>query len=126
MSAENNCPKTGEFSWNELVTQDVAASKKFYSSLFGWKTQPFGGSVDYTLFKQGKDMVGGLMKCPRPGLPSHWLSYVTVADVDKTVKKAKKLGAEIVMPPFDVPTVGRIAVIVDPQGAAIGVFKPMM
>jgi hypothetical protein len=38
MSAENNCPKTGEFSWNELVTQDVAASKKFYSGLFGWKT----------------------------------------------------------------------------------------
>lgn len=126
MSAENNCPKIGEFSWNELVTQDVARSKKFYTGLFGWKTQAFGKGADYTLFKQGKDMVGGLMKCPRPGLPSHWLAYVTVADVDKTAKKAEKLGAKIVMPPFDVPTVGRIAVLIDPQGAAIGIFKPAM
>jgi predicted enzyme related to lactoylglutathione lyase len=126
MSAEKNCPKTGEFSWNELVTQDVAASKKFYTGLFGWKAQPFGHGAYYTLFQQGKDMVGGLMKCPKPGAASHWLAYVTVADVDKTAQKAQKLGAEIVMPPFDVPTVGRIAVLVDPQGAAIGIFKPAM
>ncbi|MFZ1072273.1 MAG: VOC family protein [Verrucomicrobiia bacterium] len=126
MSAEENCPKIGEFSWNELVTQNVAASKKFYTGLFGWKTQPFGKGTDYTIFKQGKDMVAGLMKCPKPGAPSHWLAYVTVADVDKTAQKAKKLGAEIVVPPFDVPTVGRIAVLVDPQGAAIGIFKPTM
>ncbi|MGB7768003.1 MAG: VOC family protein [Verrucomicrobiia bacterium] len=126
MSAEKNSPQIGGFSWNELVTQDVAASKKFYSGLFGWKTQPFGKGADYTLFKQGKDMVGGLMKCPQPGAPPHWLAYVTVADVDKSAQKAKKLGAEIVVPPFDVPTVGRIAVLVDPQGAAIGIFKSMM
>jgi predicted enzyme related to lactoylglutathione lyase len=71
-------------------------------------------------------MVGGLMQCPKPGLPSHWLPYVTVEDVDATAAKAKKLGAQIAMEPLDVPTVGRIAVLVDPHGAAIGLFKPKM
>jgi predicted enzyme related to lactoylglutathione lyase len=69
-------------------------------------------------------MVGGMMKCPKPGAPSHWLAYVTVENVDATAEKARKLGAQIVIPPFDVPTVGRIAVLVDPQGASIGLFKP--
>ncbi|HEY4952067.1 MAG TPA: hypothetical protein VII71_01615 [Verrucomicrobiae bacterium] len=59
-------------------------------------------------------------------MPAHWLPYVTVADVDQTVKKAKKLRAKICAAPFDVPTVGRIAVLVDPKGGAIGIIKPMM
>jgi predicted enzyme related to lactoylglutathione lyase len=126
MSTENNCPKTGEFSWNELVSTDVASAKKFYTGLFGWQAESFPAGADYTLFKQGDTMVGGLMKCPKPGLPSHWLPYVTVDDVDASAAKAKGLGAQVVMEPFDVPTVGRIAVLLDPQGAAIGLFKPMM
>jgi uncharacterized protein len=124
MSEETNCPKIGEFAWNELVSQDVTASKKFYSGLFGWKPEAFQG--DYTLFKQGETMVGGLMKCPKPGLPTHWLPYVAVEDVDASARKAKSLGAQIVMEPFDIPSVGRIAVFVDPQGAAMGLFKPAM
>ena len=128
MSEENNdnCPEVGEFSWNELVSTDVAASKKFYSSLFGWSTDAFMGGTDYTLFKQGDTMVGGLMQCPKGGVPSHWLPYVTVDDVDASAAKAKSLGAQVVMEPFDVPTVGRIAVLLDPQGAAVGLFKPSM
>lgn len=121
---EMKCPEIGEFSWNELVTTDEAGAKKFYTSLFGWSTQAFGGD-GYTLFKQGETMVGGMMKCPKPGLPAHWLAYVTVEDVDAAAAKAAKLGAKIVMDPFDVPTVGRIAVLVDPQGASIGLFKPL-
>ena len=112
----------GHFSWNELVTTDTARAKKFYSGLFGWKSEAFG--ADYTLFKQGKEMVGGMMKCPKPGLPAHWLGYVTVKDVDASAAKAKKLRGKVVIPPFDVPEVGRIAVVVDPQGASIGLFKP--
>src|SRR5262245_37058358 len=64
MSAENansNCPKPGEFAWNELVTVDVAAAQKFYTGLFGWNAQSFPGNADYTLFKQGETMIGGLM-----------------------------------------------------------------
>jgi predicted enzyme related to lactoylglutathione lyase len=126
MSEENNCLKPGEFSWNELLSTDVAHSQKFYTSLFGWQAEPFGGGGDYTVFKQGDTMVGGMMKSPKPGVPTHWLAYVTVEDVDATAAKAKTLGAQVVMEPFDVPTVGRIAVLLDPQGAPIGLFKPKM
>jgi predicted enzyme related to lactoylglutathione lyase len=123
MSSEKECPQAGQFSWNELVAIDEAVAKKFYTGLFGWKTEAFGGPANYTLFKQGDTMVGGMMKCPDPGGAAHWLAYVTVDDVDATAATAAKLGGKIVVEPFDVPTVGRIAVLVDPQGAAIGIFK---
>ena len=119
-------PKPANSVGTSSISTDVAASKQFYSGLFGWEPATFAGGAHYTIFKQGETMVGGLMQCPKPGLPSHWLPYVTVEDVDASAAKAKSLGAQVVMEPFDVPTVGRIAVLVDPQGAAIGLFKPKM
>jgi hypothetical protein len=124
MSKKANSPRAGHFGWNELVTTRVPAAKKFYTGLLGWKTKPFGHGMEYTLFLKGKDMVGGLMKCPRPGLPAQWIPYVIVDDVDGTAKKAARLKGQVVMPPFEVPDVGRIAVLLDPQGAAFGIFKP--
>jgi predicted enzyme related to lactoylglutathione lyase len=126
MSAKKQSSRLNRFIWNELVAKNETAAKKFYTGLFGWKAEPFGKDMPYTLFKQGKDGVGGMMKCPAPDNATGWLPYVVVADVDKTVKKAKKLRAKIAVEPFDVKTVGRIAVLVDPQGAAIGVIKPSM
>ena len=127
MSKKANTPKPGDFCWNELVTTSVLAAKKFYSGLLGWKTKPFkGGMVDYTIIQKGRDGMGGMMKCPKPGNPAQWIPYVLVADVDATVKKAVKLRGQVFMPPFDVPTVGRIAVLADPQGAAFGIIKPAM
>jgi len=126
MSKKRNVPEPGKFIWNELVAKNEAVAKKFYKGLFGWKPEPFGKGVAYTLFKQGKDGIGGMMKCPDPDNATGWLPYVTVADVDKTAAKAKKLGAHIAVPAFDVPAVGRIAVLVDPQGAAIGIITPKM
>ena len=118
-------PKPGDFCWNELVTPSVPAAKKFYAGLLGWKTKPFNqGPGDYTIIQKGKDGMGGMMKCPVPGNPAHWLPYVLVADVDATVKKAKKLRGKVCVPPVDVPTVGRIAVLADPQGAAFGIIQP--
>jgi len=117
-------PKRGRFVWNELVTTNLPAAKKFYSGLLGWKAKPFGKGLDYTLLMKGKDSVGGMMKCPKPGLPAHWIPYVFVDNVDATAKQAAKLRGKVVMEPFDVPDVGRIAVLLDPQGAAIGIFKP--
>jgi len=124
MSEDKNCVKSGQFGWNELVTPNVAAAKKFYAGMLGWKTQPFGKGVDYTLFKRSKDMVGGLMKCPKPGMPAQWVPYVNVDDVDATAKKAIKLKGKVMMAPYDIPDVGRVAVLLDPQGAVIGIFKP--
>ena len=129
MSAEQACPLPGQFLWNELVTTDESAAATFYTALFGWKTEAFKPGqptvVPYTRFKQGDALVGGMMKCPHPGLPAHWLAYVNVPDVDVAATEAAKLGGQIVVPPRDIPTVGRIAVLVDPQGAAIGIFKPL-
>jgi predicted enzyme related to lactoylglutathione lyase len=122
-----NTPKPGDFCWNELVTTNVPAAKKFYTTLLGWKTKPFDqGMVDYTIIQKGENGMGGIMKCPTPGNPAQWIPYMLVADVDATVKKAAKLRGKVFMPPFDVPTVGRIAVLADPQGAAFGIITPKM
>ena len=124
MSKSKPPVKPGKFCWNELVTTNVPAAKKFYTSLLGWKTKPFGEGVDYTIVTSGKDGIGGIMKSPKPGCPAQWVPYVIVADVDAIVKKTKKLKGKIAMPPMDIPTVGRIAVLIDPQGAVFGVIKP--
>jgi uncharacterized protein len=128
MSEEKDCLKPGEFSWNELIASDEAAQKKFYTGLFGWTAEAFGGGEKrpYTLFKKGDAMVGGMMKRPKPDGPTHWLAYVKVEDVDGVATNAKKLGGKIIVEPMDIPDVGRIAVILDPQGAPIGLYTSAM
>jgi predicted enzyme related to lactoylglutathione lyase len=126
MSKNKQHPKPGGFCWNELVTSNVPAAKKFYTGLLGWKTKPFGRGMEYTIILKGREGIGGIMKCPKPGLPAQWIPYIFVGDVDATVKKVSKLRGKVCMPPFDVPTVGRIAVLSDPQGAAFGIIKPKM
>lgn len=117
--------KHGMFSWFELMTTDVASAKKFYRSLFGWKTADLKMSgMKYATVAVGADEVGGIMPLP-PGakkLPPQWGVYVTVDDVDATAKKTVKLGGKILMPPTDIPGVGRFCVIQDPQGAMLSVI----
>lgn len=116
----------GEFCWNELLTSDEAAATKFYSTVFGWQTATFPGTdVKYTIWKNQGKGVGGLMKRPIEDIPPHWLSYVTVSDVDAAAKRTGDAGGKVMMPAFDVPTVGRIAVIQDPQGASLGIIQPL-
>jgi len=119
-------PPAGEFSWNELMTSDEAGATKFYSQVFGWQTADFPtAGIKYSIWKQdGKD-VGGLMKRPCDDIPPHWVGYVTVADADATAKKAQQAGGRVLMPAFDVPKVGRIAMLQDPQGASLGIFQPL-
>ena len=112
----------GAFSWSELMTSDVAAAKAFYSQLFGWEMQDMSmEGTTYTVLKAGGAEVGGLMATPpeAQGAPPQWGSYVTVDDVDATVATAEKLGGKILVPPRDIPDVGRFCVIQDPQGAVI-------
>ena len=80
--------------------------------------------MKYTMFKQNGQKSGGLMQKQHEQAPPHWLAYVEVESVDASAKKAGELGATIVMPPMDIPTVGRIAIFQDPQGAALGIFQP--
>ena len=115
-------PKAGHFSWNELVTADTSASADFYGRLFGWKAVPFGPEGGYVLFKTNPDEMGlaGMMAAPQPGMPTHWQSYVVVDDADASLEKAASLGAKVLMPVTEIPNVGRIALIADPQGAVLG------
>lgn len=119
--------KHGQFSWNELVTTDPAAATKFYSQLFGWKTQEMPmPNFTYTIVTASNAEFGqgGIMAVPpnAQGMPPAWISYVTVDDVDATAKQAEQLGGKIMCPPTDIPNVGRFAVIIDPQGAAIAII----
>jgi uncharacterized protein len=117
--------KQGAFSWAELATTDVEGAKRFYTGLLGWTTElaPVEG-MEYTLVKAGGEEVGGIMgvECAGGEIAPHWGIYITVDDVDATVRKAKELGGTVIMPPTDIPKVGRFSVIQDPQGVVFSVI----
>jgi uncharacterized protein YndB with AHSA1/START domain/predicted enzyme related to lactoylglutathione lyase len=119
-----NPPAAGTFCWNELLTRDVEAAGSFYTGLFGWEqSESEGGERPYKMFKKGLNVVGGIMEAPSAQVSPQWLAYVHVNDVDATVQKAIFLGGKVAQEPFDVANVGRIAVVQDPQGASLGLFK---
>src|SRR5712692_5500182 len=119
----------GSFCWIELATTDQKAAKDFYSSLFGWSPQdsPIGPSEFYTIFKlEGRDAAAGytLREDQRAhGVPPNWMIYITVDSADQAAAKAKQLGGTVVMTPFDVMDLGRMAVIQDPTGAHFCVWQ---
>jgi uncharacterized protein len=121
---------SGDFVWYELMTSDPAAAIRFYGEVVGWKTERFGDGdgVDYKMWVGSQGPLGGVMQLPeaavKMGAPPHWISNVTVDDVDATVARVKALGGSVYKDPVDMPTVGRFAVIADPQGAVIAVFTP--
>jgi uncharacterized protein len=118
-------PPEGVFVWDELGTTDVDGAQRFYEQVFGWTTSNMGPEYGgYRIFNRGETGVGGLMALPHEGIPPHWQPYVAVDDADATVAKAKELGANALLEPMDVPKVGRIAVLNDPQGATFGIIKP--
>jgi predicted enzyme related to lactoylglutathione lyase len=114
------------FCWNELATKDAKKAGDFYSGLFGWgKNVQQMGPMTYTSFINGERPAGGMYE-PTPDMgnvPPHWLVYFAVDDCDAKAKKAGELGANTIVPPADIPGVGRFAVIQDPQGAAFGIIK---
>ena len=116
----------GSFVWHELLTTDPKSAAAFFTKVVGWKTQPWGQDGSYTLFLSGSRQMAGLMALPdearKMGAPSHWLTYVGTPNVDETVRLAASLGAKVHKGPEDIPTVGRFAVIEDPQSAYLGVY----
>ena len=119
----------GTFYWNELMTSDVDRARAFYSATLGWtfEPMPMGEGTTYWVIRLGETMVGGMMDMngvTPPGVPPHWFAYIAVDDVDAKVANAVSLGATIVRPAWDVPGVGRIAILMDPLGAAQGWMTP--
>jgi predicted enzyme related to lactoylglutathione lyase len=119
----------GAFSWSELTTTDPAAAAEFYGTLFGWTAKDMGSDMGgYRVVNVGETSVGGIMGMPpdAPPMPPHWGCYVTVANVEQTLAKATALGAKVLMQPMDIPKVGRMAVLQDPQGAVLSVIAYAM
>jgi predicted enzyme related to lactoylglutathione lyase len=88
----------GSFHWNELMTRDAARARQFYQDAIGWRFE---------------------------GMPEGWMPYLAVDDVDARVEKAVQAGAQLMRPIFDVPEVGRIAILREPGGAGIGWMTPV-
>jgi len=116
------------FGWAELSARGLDKAKPFYKKLFGWgdKTSPMGeGQPDYTEFQlAGESVAGGMEMSPMvpAEVPSYWMLYFSVADVDTATKKAIDLGAKEMMGPQDFPG-GRFSILSDPQGATFGLLK---
>ena len=121
----------GLFGWVDLSTTDVGAAKAFYSELFGWETEdvptPMGPA--YTMASKDGLTVAGIGPQPpgmaAQGVPSMWNSYVMVQDLDAICAAVGGAGGQVVMPPMDVMTQGRMAMVMDPTGAVVGVWQPI-
>ncbi len=119
----------GTFHWNELMTWNVEKAKAFYAETLGWQYEAFPmPNGAYTVCKAGGSPVGGMLEMTPggefDGLPEHWFAYIAVDDVDARLAKTEAAGGAIIRPPFDVPDVGRIAIVKDSAGAAIGWITP--
>ena len=115
----------GVFVWDELGTTDVDGVQRFYEEVFGWTTSDMGPDYGgYRIFNQGETGIAGLMTLQDDRMPPHWQPYVAVSDPDETTAKAKELGGGALMEPMDVPKVGRLGVLRDPQGAVFGIIRP--
>jgi hypothetical protein len=112
----------GTFCWPELATTDAAGAKKFYGGLFGWDfaDNDMGEGGTYTTLSLKGSQVGALygQKAEdQKRMPPHWSAYVAVESADQAASQAKQLGATLMMEPFDVVDLGRMAVVQDPTGA---------
>jgi predicted enzyme related to lactoylglutathione lyase len=123
MGARTSYPP-GTFSYVELVTSDADAAKAFYNSLFGWEYEdtPIPEGMTYTMASRDGRQVGALFASDEQ--PPHWNCYVTVASADDAAERARESGGTVVMEPFDVMELGRMAVVVDPTGAALCLWEP--
>jgi len=119
----------GHFHWNELMTRKPERAKAFYKKTIGWtfsKMKMPDGRAYWVAMVKGKPVAGIFDLSPKmfKGVPESWMSYLAVDDVDKRVKKAVKAGAKLMSPAFDVPGVGRIAMLREPGGAGVGWMTP--
>jgi predicted enzyme related to lactoylglutathione lyase len=125
-TAQNPRPGDGAIHWVELHSTDIDADIEWLTNAFGLTAgamdMPNGGS--YYMLGDEETSVGGAMQTMNPGAPSHWLVWISVADVDACLGRVKSQGGQIFNDPMDMPGVGRMAVVADNQGAAFGVITP--
>lgn len=116
----------GTLTWNENVTPEPERAAEFYKDVFGYDVEAsdMGGAEPYRVLQvDGKGVAGMLPLTPEMGpMPPNWTTIFGVEDTDAAVGKAKDLGGQVLVEPFDIPTVGRYAVVQDPVGAVFGVL----
>jgi uncharacterized protein len=113
----------GAFIWSELHTSDLERARQFYTNVFGWD---WGGAPEYAEVQVNGRSVAGAMTRPADlpaEIPDHWQIYFGSTGVDADVEKAAGLGATVIVPPTDIPDMGRFAVLSDPQGGVFALFK---
>lgn len=119
----------GKFVWNELNTHDLEDAKRFLGTALGWTFEPMPiPDGTYWIAKKGEERIGGLFDMNGDAhckdVPEHWLSYIAVDNIDTRYKKALAAGAKEGRAPFDIPNVGRIAILQQPGGAMVGWITP--
>ena len=122
--------KGGTFCWVDLATPDLASAKDFYRRVFGWdfKDDPvkINGTYSTAYYKEKK--AGGVFEMSalkkREKFPPQWKSYITVDDIEESVEKVKASGGRITVLPFDVMEYGRMATVVDHEGASLSLWEP--
>ena len=118
----------GTFCWADLGTSDASDARRFYTALFGWAADDrrAGPDTTYTMLLRDGESVAALY-AQEPGLagsPPHWLSYVSVASAADAAQRARELGGSVMVEPFDVLDVGRMAILGDPAGAVFALWEP--
>ncbi len=109
----------------ELQTKDIDKAKDFYTSLFDWKLEdmPAPGGMPYTMINVGEGTGGGIFLNDDPKVPSHWLAYVGVDDIEASTRKARELGATVLQDVMQIGDYGWLSVIMDPTGAVLAMWK---
>jgi predicted enzyme related to lactoylglutathione lyase len=129
-TTEASMASHGHFHWNELVTPDAERAKRFYQATIGWTftPMPMDDGATYWIAHADGTRVAGIFPTDRPafeGVLEGWMPYLAVDDVDARVTKAVAAGAQLMRPIFDIPDVGRIAILTEPGGAGIGWITPV-
>jgi predicted enzyme related to lactoylglutathione lyase len=115
--------------WSELMTRDVPTARRYYEALAGWSfsTVPMGEDSYHLASRNGQPIAGMMDMSTMPGMetvPPHWFTYIAVEDVDAAVAATRAAGGQVIKDVFEVPDTGRIAIIADPTGAALGIMTP--
>jgi predicted enzyme related to lactoylglutathione lyase len=125
--AEFKIPQSNTICWRELTTKDLPAALEFYKKLFGWTLQQTKlAPMDYKEIILDDVAQGGMMAIDEnwpAGVPSHWSTYVAVDNADETVAKIVTNGGSVRVPPFDVPGIGRMSIVADPDGAGFAIMQ---
>lgn len=121
----------GKVIWNELNTHDVEGAKRFFTDTLGWSFDgmPMEGGGTYWIISNGGERAGGLFGLDGEQfaqVPDHWMTYIGVDDCDARVAKAQASGGMVVRPPWDIPGVGRVAILKAPGGALMAWMTPTM